>query len=78
MGVLDKYRDQRVCARSACGHHWHSHIRGGGFCTVTIVSGPPTPPELVNKSLPLRADATDAELHPGRTVTHCECPGFLS
>jgi hypothetical protein len=63
-----------VCRREGCGHHRHSHSRRGP-CTVKRVSGPPSEG---NVSLPVREDATDAQLHPGRTVTRCGCLGYLA
>ena len=69
--------EQNKCRRTGCGHHRHSHLNSGDrSCTVKRVSGGPEPDGAPAR--PVRGGATDAELHPGRTVTRCPCVGFLS
>lgn len=49
-----------------CGHSRHHHI-GGGVCTTITVTGPPTPQAYWGAA---------AQLHIGRTLTHCDCSSY--
>lgn len=65
--------EARVCKREGCGHHQHSHLRAGP-CGVRVVSGPPSDHGLIVS----KEGAPEPDMHPGRTVSACGCPGFLS
>lgn len=66
--------EARMCRRPHCGHHRHSHSSSDRHCMVQVVSGPASDhPLIVSKE-----GAVEPDMHPGRTVTRCECVGFLS
>lgn len=51
-----------------------NHFRHSGKCQTVTVSGPASDHKLIVS----KEGAPEPDMHPGRTVTTCECRGVLS